>query len=68
MNTINENNGTVKFYNHAKKFGFIKDDESGNDIFVHESGIVDAITEGSAVTYSVEAGKKGPNAVNVQLQ
>lgn len=59
--------GKVKFYNEAKGFGFITDDETGNDVFSHATGLVDEIREGDLVTYDVTEGKKGPNAVNVKL-
>ncbi len=58
--------GTVKFFNDDKGFGFIVDDETGNDIFVHVSGCVDAITKDDKVTYDTEEGRKGINAVNVR--
>jgi len=59
-------NGKVKFYNEAKGFGFISD-ESGKDIFVHATGLIDEIRENDVVTYDVTEGKKGLNAVNVKL-
>ena len=58
--------GTVKFFNEAKGFGFIKT-ESGNEVFVHVSGLVDKIRENDNVTFDMSEGKKGPNAVNVKL-
>ena len=58
--------GTVKFFNESKGFGFILDDESNTDIFVHASGLVDQIRENDKVEYEVEQGKKGPVAVNVK--
>jgi CspA family cold shock protein len=58
--------GTVKFFNESKGFGFIKPDTSAQDVFVHVSGLVDEVKEGDRVSYDVEQGKKGPNAVNVQ--
>lgn len=61
------NNGTVKFFNNAKGYGFIKDDESEKEIFVHVSGLIDEIREDDKVTYEVQEGKKGLNAVNVKL-
>ncbi len=59
--------GTVKFFNETKGFGFIKSDSSNEDIFVHASGLIDEIKENDHVTFEVERGKKGLNAVNVQL-
>jgi len=59
--------GTVKFFNHTKGFGFIKDDESSNEYFVHASGLIDQIRDNDVVTFDVEDGRKGPNAVNVKL-
>ena len=57
--------GTVKFFNNAKRFGFITPDEGGKDVFVHQSGLVDTIGEGDKVSYDIEDGEKGPSAVNV---
>jgi CspA family cold shock protein len=59
--------GKVKFFNKAKGFGFIIDDETGQDYFVHVSGISDEIKEEDAVTFELKEGKKGLNAVNVKL-
>ena len=59
--------GTVKFFNEAKGFGFIKPSDSSTDIFVHTSGCVDTIRENDQVEYDEEKGKKGMNAVNVTL-
>lgn len=58
--------GKVKFFNSSKGFGFIADHESGKDIFVHSTGLRDDIRDGDEVTFDVEQGKKGLNAVNVQ--
>jgi CspA family cold shock protein len=60
--------GTVKFFNESKGFGFIVDNASGEEFFVHVTGIVDKIREGDVVTFNVENGKKGLNAVEVKLQ
>jgi len=60
-------NGTVKFFNESKGYGFITEDESGSEIFVHVSGLIDEIKENDQVTYDVKEGKKGMNAVNVKL-
>jgi cold shock protein len=59
--------GTVKFYNEAKGFGFIKPSDGGEDIFVHSSGLVDKIRENDKVEYEQERGKKGMNAVRVKV-
>ncbi|MBN2274688.1 MAG: cold shock domain-containing protein [Bacteroidales bacterium] len=61
------NNGTVKFYNESKGFGFIKDANSAKEYFVHSSGLKDSIKENDEVTFDLEQGKKGLNAVNVKL-
>lgn len=59
--------GTVKFFNNTKGFGFIKPSDGGEDIFVHSSGLVDEIRENDEVKFDVERGKKGMNAVNVEV-
>jgi CspA family cold shock protein len=61
------NNGTVKFFNESKGYGFITEEGSGSEIFVHVSGLIDEIKENDHVTYDVKEGKKGLNAVNVKL-
>jgi len=61
-------NGTVKFFNDSKGFGFITPDDGGKDIFVHVNGLSsNSITEGDKVSYDTEEGRKGLNAVNVTL-
>ncbi|MCF6279839.1 MAG: cold shock domain-containing protein [Flavobacteriaceae bacterium] len=59
--------GTVKFFNEAKGFGFIVEEGSNTEHFVHISGIVDQISEGDNVEFDLEEGKKGLNAVNVKV-
>ena len=60
-------NGTVKFFNNSKGFGFITQDEGGKDVFVHANGLVDEIREGDKVNYEVEETPKGLNALNVTV-
>ena len=59
--------GTVKFFNGTKGFGFISPTSGGEDIFVHVSGLFDEIRENDKVTFEVQNGKKGLNAVNVKV-
>lgn len=58
--------GTVKFYNETKGFGFIKVQDSGEEIFVHSSGLIDQIRQNDKVEFEQERGKKGMNAVKVK--
>lgn len=59
--------GIVKFFNNTKGFGFIKPSDSGEDIFVHESGLIHEIRENDRVKFDLEKGRKGMNAVNVEV-
>ncbi len=59
--------GTVKFFNETKGFGFIIPSAGGEEVFVHSSGLIDKIRENDSVEYEVERGKKGLNAVNVKI-
>ena len=59
--------GTVKFFDDTKGFGFIKPEDSDEDIFVHVSGLIDDIRDDDKVKYEEKEGKRGMNAVNVQL-
>ena len=59
--------GTVKFFNETKGFGFIKENESENEHFVHVTGLIDEIREGDEVEFDLKEGKKGMNAVNVKV-
>ena len=65
------NNGTVKWFNAQKGFGFITNDATGEDIFVHFSGIAadgyKSLEEGQKVAYDVTEGNRGPQAINVVL-
>jgi CspA family cold shock protein len=60
-------NGTVKFFNNVKGFGFIAPDDGGKDVFVHKNDLVDEITEGDKVSYDVEESEKGLNATHVKV-
>ena len=59
--------GTIKFFNETKGFGFITPANGGQDIFVHVSGLIDEVREKDNVSYEVQDGKKGLNAVNVRV-
>lgn len=60
------NKGTVKFFNETKGYGFIKEENSGKEYFVHVTGLNDKVRENDEVTFEIEDGKKGPTAVNVR--
>ncbi len=59
--------GTVKFFNETKGFGFITPANGGQDVFVHVSGLIHEVRESDKVSYEVQNGKKGLNAVNVSV-
>lgn len=59
--------GTVKFYNDSKGYGFISEEETSDEHFVHASGTVDEIADGDSVEFELQQGKKGMNAVNVRV-
>jgi CspA family cold shock protein len=61
------NKGTVKFFNDAKGFGFIEEEGTGKEHFVHVSGLIDEIRDGDKVEFDLTEGKKGLNAVNVSV-
>ncbi len=61
------NKGTVKFFDETKGFGFIKDEKTGTDYFVHSSGLKSRIKDNDEVTFDLEQGRRGLNAVNVSL-
>ena len=61
------NKGTVKFFNNSKGFGFVTEEDTNKEYFVHVSGLIDEIQEGDSVEYELQEGKKGMNAVNVKL-
>ena len=69
MQLINNNmqQGTVKFFNETKGFGFITPNDGSSEIFVHSTGLIDNIRENDVVSFDVEQGRKGPNAVNVKV-
>ncbi|MAP54077.1 MAG: cold-shock protein [Altibacter sp.] len=59
--------GTVKFFNDSKGFGFITEDDTNKEHFVHISGLIDEIREDDRVEFELKEGKKGLNAVNVRV-
>jgi len=59
--------GTIKFFNQTKGFGFITPANGGQDIFVHVSGLVNDVRDNDKVTYEVQSGKKGLNAINLRV-
>jgi CspA family cold shock protein len=61
------NKGTVKFFNETKGFGFIKDQESGQEYFVHATGLIDQVDKDDEVTFELKEGRKGLDAVDVKL-
>ncbi len=61
------NKGTVKFFNDSKGYGFIVEDDSNKEHFVHISGLIDEVREGDAVEFDLQEGRKGMNAVNVKV-
>ncbi|MDZ7936533.1 MAG: cold shock domain-containing protein [Emticicia sp.] len=60
-------NGTVKFFNETKGFGFIKVNGTNQEVFVHVSELKDQIRQDDEVTFDIQEGKRGLNAVNVKL-
>ncbi|MBL4744841.1 MAG: cold shock domain-containing protein [Flavobacteriaceae bacterium] len=59
-------NGTVKFFNESKGFGFVIEDDSKTEYFMHVSGLIDEVQEGDTVEFELAEGRKGLNAVNVK--
>ena len=59
--------GTVKFFNESKGFGFIIEEDSKNEYFVHISGLIDKIREGDVVEFDLKEGRKGLNAIDVKV-
>jgi CspA family cold shock protein len=66
INTM-QKEGTVKFFNETKGFGFITPSNGGQDVFIHSTGLIDEIRENDKVEFEVENGRKGLNAVNVKV-
>jgi len=58
--------GTVKFFNETKGFGFISQTNGNEDVFVHNSGLLENVRENDEVTFDIERGQKGLMAVNVK--
>ncbi len=59
--------GVIKFFNATKGFGFIKEDGTDAEVFVHITGLIDQpVNQGDKVTYEITEGRKGVNAINVK--
>jgi len=61
------NEGIVEFFNQTKGFGFIREENSGTEYFVHATGLIDKVRENDRVNFELKEGRKGLNAVNVKL-
>ena len=66
LNILQMKNGTVKFFNESKGFGFVIEDDSKTEYFMHVSGLIDEVQEGDTVEFELAEGRKGLNAVNVK--
>lgn len=60
--------GKVKFFNQQKGFGFVVDDETQKEVFVHVTGLIDKIKDDDLVTFEVVEDRRGPKAIDVKLQ
>lgn len=60
--------GTIKFFNEKKGYGFIVDDKSQKDVFVHHTGLVDKVSNDERVSFEIAEDKKGVKAINVQRE
>ena len=60
--------GKVKFFNQQKGFGFILDDETQKDVFVHVTGLIDKIKDDDEVTFDIVEDRRGPKAINVRIK
>jgi CspA family cold shock protein len=60
-------NGTVKFFNESKGFGFVIENDSKEEYFLHVSGLIDEVREGDEVEFDLKEGRKGLNAVDVRV-
>ena len=67
INIFTMQEGTVKFFNEEKGFGFITPSNGGSEIFVHVTGLKESIRENDEVRYTIEEGRRGPNATNVVI-
>ena len=60
--------GKVKFFNQQKGFGFVVDDETQKEVFVHVTGLIDKIKDDDLVNFEVVEDRRGPKAINVKMQ
>ncbi len=66
MQTETMHTGTIKFFNEVKGYGFILEDNTNKEYFLHVTGLLDEIKTGDQVEFQIQIGKKGPNAINVK--
>ena len=64
---MSELKGSVKFFNEKSGYGFIKENETGNEYFVHVTNVIDKLYENDEVSFELIEGKKGPAAANVRV-
>ncbi len=67
LNSDEYRTGKVKFYIDEKLYGFLEDDENGKEVFVPVAGLIDEIRKNDKVSYRVQNGKKGPEAIDVRV-
>lgn len=64
---MTQQQGTIKFFNEGKGFGFVKPDDGSAELFIHKTSLLTRVRENDRVTFEVRTGVKGPNAINVRV-